>query len=91
MATFATLLPLFPTLTPLTALGLGAAACGALGTLLLYFGTFGLQPLLGNYNVPSKDDRRIDARNRRRRKLQRAGLLFLLTSFLLAGIKELLG
>lgn len=68
--------------------GLGPAS-GALGTVLLYFGTFGFEPLHGFF-VRSEDNRRADARNKRRRRLQRFGLAFLLISFVFAGLKEFL-
>ena len=63
---------------------LAAAICGVIGTLLLYFGSFA-------YEAPAAwvDDAFIHAtvkRNRRRQRLQRTGLSFLLVSFLLGGL-----
>ncbi len=71
-------------------LGLGSAASGTLGTLFLYFGTFGLQHVPLMASTTREDRMRIDARNRRRLILQRVGLAFLLISFVLAGATELL-
>ena len=78
------------TLTLAKEVGLGSAACGAFGTCLLYAGTFGLQTV-GMIPVPHEEHRRVDARNRRRLIFQRAGLTFLLLSFLLAGASVLCG
>jgi len=63
---------------------LAAAICGVIGTFLLYFGSF-------TYEAPAAwvDEQFLQAmvaRNKRRRKLQRAGLCFLLISFSLTAI-----
>jgi hypothetical protein len=64
-----------------------AAASGAFGTLILFRGSFA-------YEAPAvwADDKFIEAmkaRNHRRSVLQRVGLSFLMISFVLAGIGQL--
>jgi len=68
-------------------LGLVSAASGALGTLLLFFGSFA-------YEQPAyyMSKNMIDAmvkRNKRRQLFQRAGLGLIMISFLLAGFSVL--
>jgi len=68
-------------------LGLVSAACGAVGTLLLFFGSFAYEqtPYYSNQTM-------LDAmvkRNKRRRMLQRAGLGLIMLSFVLAGLSVL--
>jgi len=70
-------------------LGLLSALFGAGGTLLLFFGSFAFEGFAPYYNKEI-----IDAqvkRNKRRQRLQRAGLSLLLLSFVLAGLSVLLG
>jgi hypothetical protein len=61
---------------------IAAALCGAIGTVFLFFGSFA-------YEAPPAwmDEalvQQMSERNRRRQKMQRIGLSFLLLSFLLA-------
>ena len=65
-------------------IGIAAALAGALGTSLLYGGTFGFETF-GPYTNP-KLVAQMTARNRRRLRLQRVGLAFLMLSFLLGGV-----
>jgi hypothetical protein len=68
-------------------LGLVSAASGALGTLLLFFGSF-------SYEQPAyyMSKNSIDAmvkRNKKRQSLQRASLGLIMLSFVLAGLSVL--
>jgi hypothetical protein len=65
--------------------GVGSAILGAIGTIILFFGSYALQPLEGGvfgsdalteYNI------RIRAKNAKRLRWQRVGLGFLCCSFL---------
>ncbi len=70
-------------------LGLLSAVVGASGTLLLFFGSFAYEGFAPYYNKEI-----IDAqvkRNKRRQRLQRAGLLLLILSFVLAGLSVWFG
>jgi hypothetical protein len=67
--------------------GLISAASGAFGTLLLFFGSFAYeQPPY--YTKPAMIAALIK-RNKRRQLLQRAGLGFIMLSFVLAGLSVL--
>jgi hypothetical protein len=65
-------------------LGIAAAIAGAIGTVLLYFGTFGFEAPAVWASKDFVDQ--MKARNRRRLFLQRVGLVFLMISFVLGGI-----
>jgi hypothetical protein len=68
-------------------LGLVSAASGALGTLLLFFGSFAYeQPA---YYMSKNAIDVMVKRNKRRQLLQRAGLGLLMLSFVLAGLSLL--
>lgn len=69
--------------------GLLSAVLGAGGTILLFFGSFAYEGFGAYYNQEM-----IDAqvkRNKRRRWVQRAGLLLLMLSFVLAGLSVWVG
>ncbi len=68
--------------------GLLSAASGAVGTLLLFFGSFAYeQP---PYWMNDESIKAIAKRNKRRRLLQQSGLGFLMLSFILAGFSVVL-
>ena len=70
-------------------ISLAAAALGATGTGLLYKGSFAfLQP--GSFLLSQEMNRQVKASNARRRRLQRAGLAFLMASFVVQGVGALL-
>ena len=66
-----------------TALNLASAAAGAIGTMLLFSGSFAYEQLGGYANQALVD--KVRARNKRRQTSQRIGLCLLLLSFLLQG------
>jgi hypothetical protein len=66
-------------------LALGAAMTGAAGTLLLYLGSFAFVQL-GGFFVSDEVHAQAKRGNARRRRLQRAGLICLMLSFLLQGV-----
>jgi hypothetical protein len=59
-----------------------SALSGAGGTAFLYFGTFGFEAMAPYSNQKMRDD--MFARNRRRQRRQRFGLVLLMVSFLCA-------
>ena len=64
--------------------GLISAALGAIGTLILFLGSYSLQPLEGGiFGSPeiTEHNERIKAKNARRLVWQRIGLTFLCASF----------
>jgi hypothetical protein len=63
---------------------LAAAACGAVGTFLLYRGSFTFES--PGFWVDEALLQEINARNRCRQRLQRVGLAFLMLSFLLGAL-----
>jgi hypothetical protein len=64
--------------------GVAAAAFGALGSLLLYVGAFGLEaPTVW---MTDQSAREMTKRNKRRLLLQRTGLVLLMISFTLGGV-----
>jgi hypothetical protein len=65
-------------------IGIAAAIAGAVGTALLYKGTFGFEMLSGYSN--NEIVTQMAKRNQRRLLFQRAGLTFLMLSFVLGGI-----
>lgn len=72
---------------------LAAASLGAVGTIFLFFGTYGLEP----YGVAfwagpdtGKQMEMTTRRNKRRTALQRTGLALLLASFVAEGIAAVL-
>jgi hypothetical protein len=68
-------------------LGLVSAASGAIGTLLLFFGSFAYEQPGYYMNKNLLDD--MVKRNKRRRLLQRTGLGLIMLSFVLAGFSVL--
>jgi len=69
--------------------GLFSAALGAVGTLLLFFGSFAYEQPSVYFNQEMVDALR--KRNKRRQRLQRAGLGFLMLSFILGGVSVIVG
>ncbi|MGO8738184.1 hypothetical protein [Rhodoblastus sp.] len=74
------------TLTPGKWINLTAAACGAVGTFLLFKGSFAFEAPAAYMNKQLIDE--MIARNLRRYRFQRAGLSLLMVSFLLAGAAQ---
>jgi hypothetical protein len=68
--------------------GLISALSGAAGTWLLYKGSFAYEQLMPYVNNAMIDE--ISKRNKKRHAFQRAGLILIMISFLLAGIGVLL-
>ena len=62
---------------------LAALLLGAAGTVFLFFGTYGLEPPFSAHWADDVIDAEIEKRNRKRKYVQRAGLFFLLVSFLM--------
>ncbi len=67
------------------ALGVASAVSGAIGTTLLFKGSFAFEPV-GSFYTDAETTRITSARNRKRLLLQRTGLGFLMLSFILAGL-----
>jgi hypothetical protein len=70
-------------------IGLLSAAAGAVGTLLLFFGSFAYEQPPAYFTKEMADGLR--ERNRRRQRLRRVGLGFLMLSFVLGGISVIVG
>lgn len=66
------------------ALGIASAVAGALGTALLYRGSFAYESFTPYTNPNLVEE--MKRRNVKRRRFQQAGLLLLMVSFALAGI-----
>jgi hypothetical protein len=69
--------------------GLLSAALGAIGTLLLFFGSFAYEQPSVWMNAELVAD--MTKRNKRRRLLQQSGLSLLMLSFVLGGLSVWLG
>jgi hypothetical protein len=69
-------------------IALASAVAGAIGTLLIYRGSFAFES--PGFIVDDELMKKINARNRRRHILQRLGLGLLMISFVLAGISVVL-
>jgi hypothetical protein len=68
---------------------LGSAGLGFAGTVFLFLGTYGFEPREGAvFGGPTVDEgnKKVNARNARRRLNQRIGLGLLCLSFLLQGV-----
>ena len=79
-------------MTTVQLLTVGAAFVGALGTALLFFGTYGFEPKEGAvWGGPTVDEwnKKVTSRNSRRRTMQRVGLSLLCMSFLLQGLSSI--
>jgi len=70
-------------------IGVLSAISGAGGTFLLYKGSFAYEQF--PYYTSRASVAEASQRNRRRQRLQRAGLSLIMLSFVLAGISVLLG
>lgn len=69
--------------------GLGSAVLGAIGTAILFLNSYADEPLIGGVfgsNAITEENSRIKARNRRRHKWQKVGLLFLCLSFFVQAV-----
>jgi hypothetical protein len=69
--------------------GLGSAALGAIGTIVLFRSSYAFQPLQGGvFGSPAIADRnnRIKTENHRRDKWQKTGLVFLCLSFVVQAV-----
>lgn len=75
-------------LTPGKIVNLAAAASGALGTALLFKGSFAYEAPAAWANQKFIDD--MKARNSRRAVFQKSGLSLIMLSFLLAGASQFL-
>ena len=76
-------------MTPAHWVGLLSAILGAAGTVILFFGSYSLEPREGAvWGGPEVDkwNAARDVRNAKRIRRQRIGLAFLLASFLAQGI-----
>jgi hypothetical protein len=69
--------------------GLISALSGAVGTWLLYKGSFAYEQMAYYSNHAMAEE--VGKRNKTRHSLQRAGLILIMISFVLAGISVLLG
>ncbi|WP_186198195.1 hypothetical protein [Burkholderia gladioli] len=69
------------------AVNLASAAMGVAGTIAMYKGTFGLEPV-GSFMHSPEGTRVTKEANRRRERLQRAGLRLLMVSFALQGVAQ---
>ena len=74
-------------MSPDKVLNLVSASVGAIGTFLMYKGTFGFAPVGSYMGAASKET---IAANTRRERLQKCGLLLLTLSFALQGIAQFL-
>lgn len=75
-----------------TVLNLASALSGVIGTLILYKNSYALEPGEGatfNSDDVEEHNKLIKARNLKRLHYQRAGLLFILAGFALAGSAQL--
>lgn len=69
--------------------GLGSAALGAIGTIVLFVNSYADEPLHGGVfgsDAITKSNNRIRVKNHRRHKWQKAGLVFLGLSFFLQAV-----
>jgi hypothetical protein len=69
--------------------GLGSAALGAIGTIVLFLNSYADQPLVGGmFGSPAitESNNRIRAKNLSRHKWQKVGLVFLGLSFSLQAV-----
>jgi hypothetical protein len=72
-------------------INLAAAALGALGTIILFFNSWSLEPHFGGvFSGPTyaKDTADLKARNAARKLWQRIGLGLILASFILQGAAQ---
>jgi hypothetical protein len=69
-------------------LGLVSSAFGVLGTLMLFKGSYALEPFQGFSFGTDERTAKIQARNKQRIRLQRVGLSFILIGFLLSGVAQ---
>ncbi len=71
-------------MTGLQITGLTSAILGAIGTIILFIGSYALQPLQGGFfgsDAIDNSNNQIKVKNVRRLLLQRTGLVFLCLSF----------
>ena len=70
-------------------IGILSAVSGAVGTGLLYKGSFAYEQLMPYSNAEMVAE--MTKRNKSRNRFQRAGLALIMVSFVLAGVSVLLG
>lgn len=74
-----------PSMTAGNVVGLASAICGVAGTCFLYMGSFALIQPPGFLGSPEAT-RKVVAKNKQLRRLQRIGLGFLLIGFILQAV-----
>jgi hypothetical protein len=73
--------------------GLGSAALGVIGTAILFLTSYVLEPLAGGVfgsDEVTEYNNRIRAKNKRNRKWQKTGFVFLCLSFVAQAVASLL-